>query len=776
MGLLKEDGDGLLLESGGALLLDAPTRSFTLDPVIDDGLVGLPRMHRHFTLDPVVEDGPVGEPRWVLPSSPVPVEPPVGPPSQDILLPSAVLQLVEPSGAHVAWLSGATSIAWRRELDGPGSVSCTLQRTDPVLDELRWDRHIRVWLDGELVHAGLIEPRDDTTLAQEEEAGQTVTIGGRGVLALLAQGTIDPIRLALQPVQDSIRFNFGHPDFDDAGWVAPKVLRYLDEAYAAGFTVPGPYWGMPLDEWWDLEARVIGPWEATITNAPVGKWYVRKRFHVAEDTTLEVHLASDGPATVFLDGQLLKTTGMPEQGMTDIHEVTVDVSAGWHVIAAEVTNRIWKFTSANPTGFLLTAFDGRPWDGNVVVRTDSSWRMLAYPTVTPGWTAGKIIRWLLNRWAARGGPNIQTTFTDKLDTAGKPWPIIPDETFQCGRSLLDAVMQLAEQHLDVSMAPSGRSLSAWRHTTRGKRRSLSLRNLDVVTDDGDVVVDDGDTVVEVTSHPCLKRLQHRTEPPLASRVLARWEGGWISRTVARPWYREMHVQLPATLTEEQAARTADQLLDAFSVERVETSAEIHPTHVSQRPFTGFSEGDWIWLPDRDGVPQEMRVLTVAGRVDQDGVVGFEIEAGDRVRHEQERLAAWMARMQPGAIGGRTEVAQPSRVERDPSRRKEPTTDAIPFDHPGPLATGATSNVLRPSGDWLFVRWIADLVTPGSTNTGVSILVNGVAVASFVIPAGERSVEHTTGIWATRVDRVQVQITSAGAGAAGLTVTPIYRVG
>src|SRR5690606_39427750 len=118
MGLLKEDGDGLLLETGGALLLDVPTRSFTLDPVIDDGPVGLPRMHRHITVDPVVEDGPVGEPRWVLPSSPVPVPPPVGPPSQDILLPSAVLQLVEPSGAHVAWLCGETGIAWRSEIHG----------------------------------------------------------------------------------------------------------------------------------------------------------------------------------------------------------------------------------------------------------------------------------------------------------------------------------------------------------------------------------------------------------------------------------------------------------------------------------------------------------------------------------------------------------------------------------------------------------------------------------------------------------------------------------
>src|SRR5690606_41501885 len=124
--------------------------------------------------------------------------------------------------------------------------------------------HRRGRLHGWPGDAGRMVARDDGSLDREGEAGQTVTTGGRGVLALLAQGTIDPIRLALQPVQASIRFNFGHPDYPDSGWISPKILRYLDQAYAAGATVPGPRWGMPLDEWWDLQARVIGPHQATL--------------------------------------------------------------------------------------------------------------------------------------------------------------------------------------------------------------------------------------------------------------------------------------------------------------------------------------------------------------------------------------------------------------------------------------------------------------------------------------------------------------------------------
>jgi hypothetical protein len=734
------------------------TQEATLAPLLDEGEVGVPRVERSFTLSGLFDEGELGTPRWV-----------------QSWLPDVAFELVEADGSHVAWLDEAHGLAFRRELDGPGSVTATVQHSDPILDDLTWDRRIRVWLRGEVVHAGLIEPREDSTVDQAEEAGQAARVGGRGVLAVLDQGTVDPLRLALQPVQDSVRFNFGHPDFDDAGWIAPKVLRYLDEAYDQGFTVPGPYWGMPLDEWWDLQARVIGPHQASIETAPVGKWYLRKTFSLAEDTTVQFDLASDGPALVFLDGQMLKNTGAPEQGMTDIHTVTVDVSAGSHVIGVEVTNRVWQFTSANPTGFLLTAFDGRPWDGDVVVRTDSTWSMLAYPAQTPGWTAGKILRWLLAAWDARGGPSISTTFTDKVDSKGKAWPVIPDETFQCGRSLLAAVTQLAENHIDVSMAPTGSSLSAWVKGNRGRVRDLTLANLDPVTDGGEIVTDGGEMVYEFVDNPCLTNLRHRTEPPLASRVLARWDGGWISRSIAASWYRELHVQLPSTLTVEQAEQTTDDLLTVFSQERVEFSAGVHPRVDAQRPFDGFTEGDYLNLPDRRMLPTQVRVLTLAASVDRDGVVAYEIEAGDRVQLERERLDAWLRRMQPGAIGGRTEVAQPVRNEREIARRKTPTADATPFSQDGPV-TASTSGILRPTGDWLFVRWVADLVSPGTTGTTIAILVNGTPVSSFTIPANERKAEHTTGIWTTPVDTVQVQVTSAGSGAEQLTVTPIYRVG
>src|SRR5690606_24539188 len=136
------------------------------------------------------------------------------------------------------------------------------------------------------------------------------------------------------------------------------------------------------------------------------------------------------------------------------------------------------------------------------------------------------------------------------------------------------------------------------------------------------------------------------------RLLARWEGGWISRTVSKAWYREMSVQLPSTLLEEQAEKTADDLLAAFSEQRVEFSADLRPRSNAQRPGTGFFEGDRLNLVDRDLDPIQVRVLAFNGSLTDNGVE-YSIEAGDRVRDERERIDAHLRRMAPGAIGGRT---------------------------------------------------------------------------------------------------------------------------
>lgn len=738
-------------------------QSAVLAPLLDEGAAPPLRLPtRRFTLAPLLDEGEAPPVQWVVPWTPEPVDPPSGPVAPGTVLPEVTFELVTTAGSHVAWLShvrgGGT---FDRPHDGPGSVLVSVQRTDPVLNDVAWDKRIRVWRRGQVVQTGLIEPRVDRTVDQAEEAGQYVTLGGRGVLASLDYGTVDPISLDLKPAQDSVRFSFAHPDYNDAGWIAPKVIRYLDEAYASGATTPGPHWALKLDEWWDIQARVIAPHQGDVYNAPVGKWYLRKWFHLDEAATVQFDFASDGPATVFLNGQVLKTTGMPEQGLTTIHTVTEDLSAGWHLLAAEVTNRIWRFTTANPTGFLLTGMIGDPYDGNVVVRTDATWKMLAYPQVTPGWTAGKIIRWILNRFLARAGGKagtITTSFNDTVDSAGRTWPLIPDETVQCSRSPFAAIMQLAELHIDVQMAPSGQTLHAWVKGTRGKVRATALTN--------------------TGPNPCLTRLQHRTEPPLASRLLVRWEEGWIEREVSRPWYREQALELPATLTLEQAERTADELLAVFSEERVEFSASVHPRTTAQMPFTTIQEGDWVQLPDRHGQLQSVRVLSIGATVDEDGRVSYELEAGDRVRFEDERLKAWLERQAPGFIGGRTEVAQPSRRDRGISKERAPVTEAEGFEIAGLLSDvgDPVSNVLRPTARWCFVRWVADLRTPGSSSTVVDILVNEVPVGSVVVPAGARHVTHTTLVYAGPDDRVQMELVSAGSGARGLVVKPIYRVG
>lgn len=106
------------------------------------------------------------------------------------------------------------------------------------------------------------------------------------------------------------------------------------------------------------------------------------------------------------------------------------------------------------------------------------------------------------------------------------------------------------------------------------------------------------------------------------------------------------------------------------------------------------------------------------------------------------------------------------------------TEAEGFEIAGLLSDveDPVSNVLRPTARWCFVRWVADLRTPGSSSTVVDVLVNEVPVESVVVPAGERNVTHTTLVYAGPDDRVQMELVSAGSGARGLVVKPIYRVG
>lgn len=725
------------VDLGLELLPLSPPQSFTLAGISDNTVMGHGRLVHEFSEDPATP-------------------PPAAPPAPGVVLPALAVQLVSAAGAHVGWLQQRRDTAARRSVDGVGSVTTSVQHTDPAMGQVAWDARLRVWHRGEVFQSALIKPRDDSTLAPGEENDQRAQIGGRGPLALLDQWMAHPIRLTLQPVQNSIRHNFGHPDYDDSAWIHAKTLRRLIDAYAAGDETPGPRWGMRLDEWWTMQAEVIGPLEGTLTDAPVGLWYARKNFTLPSAMTLWFQIAADGPAEIYLDGALIKDTGPPEHGLTEIFEVLLDLDAGEHTIAAVIRNRPWT-PGLNPTGFLLGALQGRP-GGPPVLWTDSTWKILAYPERTPGWTVGEIVNWHLDRGVERGMPPVERGYGTKVDASGRPWRIIPDFTIDCtATSLLGLVQKLAESEVDVRMTPVGDRLELWNKTRRGKRRNLTLSNT-------------GD-------NPSLTRLAHRTEPPQASDVLLRWSGGYLRRSVSRPWRREAALHLPTTLSEQQARRVGDDVLGIIGHERVRFEAGVLVRNEAQRPGSGFEEGDWIWLPDRGLTPTEVRVLDIGLAEPEDGLrTDYDLVAGDRVMNEDERLKAWLQTKEPGTIGGRVMAAQPTRRDLAISTRAVPVAEQTPFSLSGPLFPGPSGVVFRPPWRMLFVRWVADLGTAGTTGTVLRVLRNEVSnpAWTWTVPAGEVTGSVVTAIEGSNVDRFQIEIVTAGVNAEDLTVVPIAR--
>jgi hypothetical protein len=94
-----------------------------------------------------------------------------------------------------------------------------------------------------------------------------------------------------------------------------------------------------------------------------------------------------------------------------------------------------------------------------------------------------------------------------------------------------------------------------------------------------------------------------------------------------------------------------------------------------------------------------------------------------------------------------------------------------FDFPGPIST-VTSDCFAPVNNVTFTKYTIVLATEGSTATDISILLDGNSVDTLSI-AG--STQITSGTLSTPItmtagtDFVQVQITTAGTGAAGLSV-------
>lgn len=684
-------------------------QTFTLGDLADAGEVGQPRLDQGFTLGPLDDEGQVGNPRLLLEWGPISsTEFPAGAPGLGVVLPEVALQLVDLDHQHVTWLplvkAGAAA---RGALSDPGAVTTTLSRSDPDLADVEFeDRILRYWLRGELVAAALVSTREDASIDQGEEAAQEAPIGGPGTLAILADGVVEPWKLDWDPDMRTVRFNFAHPDYDDSTW-GPAYEKSLQG-------VESPWWtGFPRG-WPDPSAAWVSGPLGNSENAPDGITYARASFTITTAGLYALFWTGDNTAQMFIDGVELGVI----QNWQQLQRVEVQLSAGTHVMAVKVEN--WVQAFANPTGFVMTLMTvgGQGQLGDVVFRSQASgWKVLQFPTVEPGWTHGKALNWILDKWETSGGRVTTRTWTDLVDSASQAWPLVPEITVQVGQSILDVAGQFGEAYMDLSMAAGSWTMHAWNKGGQGQALNLSLAGPDLVDE----------------SVASLMSLRHRSTPPLATDLMVRWEKNWLRRSVSVPGARrrEKHLQLPTVATAAGAQAIADEVLAVYGRERVEHSARILPRNDAQVPGIAIREGDTLDLPDRDGVLATVRVHSWSVMCDADGKVAYQIEAGDLVTFREEAITTWLRRLSDGALGGQTRQSLPDRRDSYAYSAAVMPVREMPFDHNLGDPTGE-SKPWTLAAPGIITDFTVDI--PGGEGGTFEVYVNGVSVSSLTVAA------------------------------------------
>jgi hypothetical protein len=735
---------------------------FTLGGLLDDGEANGPRAEREsYTLTELGDTGEVGYPDIEVEWHPnAEALFPVGRyiPHKTKVMPELAIEVVEKNFTHVCWLPLVRdNVQVRGSLSDPGAIDITLSKRDPDLGKITHGRMLRAWLRGKLIATALVnQPRVDTTyLPPGNESGQAVQIAAQGSRSELDGVVVHPWKLEWLPSSNSHNFNWTHPSFDNSKWQrsyikARQGIRREDTPWSGfprSWPAPNAYWiGGIRGTWWSAG------WYPT---------YLTRDFTITGDT-FALFWAGDNSAQIFIDGVELGRV----ENWQQTQRVDLTLNGGTHRIAARIAN--WpKWTPGpNPTGLLVALFrtgsQGRL--GNLVLKSDATWKSLQNPKSVPGWTPGRVLRWLFSQSNGRGEPNnrtIKTSFTDTVDTAGKRWPVVPEISIAVGATYEQVLQQLSESYVDIEMSPGAWVLHAWNKGGKGRNRSLTLGTPSTAG------------VTEVNAS--IVELSHRSAPPIASSLVMRYRDNWTRKSVVPPagfHRREAHLQVPHIKTRDGAIALAERLLNLYGRERVEFSAQLRPRNNAQTPGIGFTYGDFIFLPDRNGNLDRVRVLSWEIAMDNNGLVTYQIEAGDLITYATEQIDRWLQRMADGALQGVSPQSMPTRPDTFQYSSSSLPSTPITFERTATV-TDPKSHPFPVDNFSLIVDFSARLGTGTpvrSTNVVCSVQINGKTVGTCTIPAGQRK-GQAQGMARTvnRGDDVTVQIDQIG-----FTVVAVVR--
>jgi hypothetical protein len=530
------------------------------------------------------------------------------------------------------------------QLNEPGAGSLVLANDDPDLAQVQAGDMVVFETDGWAAFTLWVRQWDRVSVAQAEEAAHLTTLSGPGNLAVLEEALVFPSRgPGSWPIEEDRVFSWPAPDFNDGTWVnARELARWSDATFWTVDSQPG---SPPApSNWPDPDARWIWARSATWRWAPDGTCYVRRNFTVPTGVRkAAVYVTCDWQGEIYLDGQHLGSNAW-EVADTKFFREEIDISPGPHTIAISCANDVDPEGDEdhNPGGILCAIFAmGNAGLGDLIVHSDASWKILEYPATPPGMTPGEAMLHTLNEAKARGTVNdVTPSFTEQVDSAGQPWPVVGDIATKVGTDLLTFYRELTQTYTDLAMSPAGSVLYAWRSGTRGRDTGVSLHPPTDPTDpySGNLV-----------------NLTHKSALFGKQKVLVRWSGGWDS---VGPNGREATLGLGALQSREEMQRVATAQLADINDVRTQITAQAAPTGAADTPVSAFGVGDLVAVPDWNGAPVSVRVLSITGALDDDGYLTWSLDLKDRILDARERAEQSDKKMANGTLRGASKVAQP----------------------------------------------------------------------------------------------------------------------
>lgn len=687
------------------------------------------------------------------------------------LTPAAPSEVTYKVYADTGFTSPQTLTQWFDEmtvdtLNDVGSIGCKLQNDDTqLLTYCSRGAVLQKCLDGTPVFAGFIDRTVRHTLAQGEEVDQFTELSGSGLASVLARAVVQPLFGYDQPLWSEARaFGSGNLEYDDSSWGFATAIVDRQDAESEFYT------GLPSG-WCDPAASWIGPSGTDDTGAYIGNWWTHGDFTLAAGTAVVFFLAADNRARVSLNGLDIVEFGT-DLAFTETHRVTLYLPAGDYRIEAKVSNFLdggfdpgpgrGDFTDGDPTSFLCAAFeiDQQGRLGDLIIRSDTSWKILEYPASPPGRTIGDITDQLLTEaQTASADPdvaNLTWDFGVVNDTDSNPFDTQESVTLLVGDGLLSVLRSFGGVYCDWAFAADAPNLSMWRLGERGSLKDVEYQagvNLTTLTHDSVLVGTDA--------------------------LLVTWSGGQFLYP-ATGGTKFAAFNAGTARTRGEAETIAAQQLTLLGGTRAAFTVDIEPVGLDDQPYTGVTVGDVATIPDEYDVPSSQRLVQIVGKTDPEGNPDWSPSFRDVRLDVQARIALNLNRMVNGTLGGNSVAASPGGTP--PPFGSKISTSEVTFSSPDPVVVGEATKHKVPSESGNLYAVAITAKTAGSTDTDLEFLVDGndVLGGNGTLPATEQFVlipvdyASRSTVWVEgNKSRLTVNITAVGTDVAGLLIEPRF---